>query len=118
MGCDYYKQSELVIEYIDTNGISSIIRTNRILQRGYICIERIDNYDSDDDITTQHNKYKEEIQRIIHSNTYIKILYESEKWITSSYETRYSQELTELCPRMTKLVKVYRKNTAWESDYV
>jgi hypothetical protein len=51
---------------------------------------------------------------MINEYTYKKMLYENEKWVKSSYEKKYVKELKIICPRMVKLVKVYKDNTAWK----
>ena len=51
MGCDYYTQSELVIEYIDMNGARSITKTNRTIEKRYVF--NVPDEDSDDDEETQ-----------------------------------------------------------------
>jgi hypothetical protein len=112
MGCDYYTQSELIIEYIDDKGAISKTRTNRNVERGYIFYVPED--DSDDDQETQYKKFKAEIQRKITENTHKKILYENESWVKSSYEKRYAKDLKMICPRMVKLLKIYKDYTAWE----
>jgi len=55
MDCDYYTQSELIIEFIDSKGAISKTRTNRVLDRGYVF--RVPDEDSDDDLETQNQKY-------------------------------------------------------------
>ena len=112
MGCDYYIHSDLVIEYFDNKGTISTTRTNRILEKGYIF--NVPDEDSDEDQETQYKKYIEEIERLVSKNTYKKILYENEKWIKSSYEKKYSKELTLLCPGMIKIVKIYKDYSAWK----
>lgn len=51
MGCDYYIQTELVIEFIDKDGKICTIYTNRELQKGYIF--SYPDEDSDDDMETR-----------------------------------------------------------------
>ena len=111
MVCDYYIQSELVIEFIEINGAISKTRTNRTVKRGYIM--NIPDNDSDDDFETQEIKYNKELEKIMSQNTYQKILYENDKWIKLSYEKRYLKDIHILCPTMSKLIKIYKENTAW-----
>ena len=113
MVCDYYIQSELVIEFIETNGALSKTRTNRIVKRGYIM--NIPDNDSDDDFETQEIKYNKELEKIMSQNTYNKILYENDRWIKLSYEKRYLKDIHILCPTMVKLIKIYKENTTWPS---
>ena len=114
MGCDYYIQSELVIEYVDDKGARSVTKTGRTLEKGYIF--NVPDEDSDDDEETQYQKFKEEIERRIAKNTYKKILYENDGWIKASYEKRYKKECQIICPRMVKLLKVYKDYNAWERN--
>jgi len=51
---------------------------------------------------------------MINENTYKKMLYEKDEWIKSSYEKKYIKDLNMSCPRMVKLIKVYKDHTAWE----
>lgn len=99
MVCDYHFQSELVIEYIDTNGAMSTTKTNRVLGRGYLSEE--------DDVT---------LKQCIERNTYKRLLYENGRWVKESYEKKYAKELQITCPRLVKLVKMYKDHTAWERD--
>ncbi len=112
MGCDYYTQSELVIEYIDMNGARSITKTNRTIEKRYVF--NVPDEDSDDDEETQYKKFQDELKRKIIENTHKKMLYENDAWIKSSYEKNYKKELPILCPRMVKIVKIYKDYTAWE----
>lgn len=114
MGCDYYVQSDLVIEYYDNKGALSSITTNRKIEKRYITY--IQDEDSDDDPETQNKKWREELNRCIEKNSYEKILYKDDKWIQDSYEKKYSKEIKILYPRIHKLVKIYKDYTAWERE--
>lgn len=114
MGCDYYVQSDLVVVYYDNKGTLSTTRTNRILEKGYIM--ELPDKDSDDDEDTQYKKWKDELRRRIEKYTYKKILYEDEKWIKASYEKRYLNDLQILCPRIVKVIKIYKDYYAWERN--
>ena len=87
MGCDYYIQTELVIEYLDSKGRLSFTYTNRKLEKGYI--HEPSDYDSDDDWETVSKKYYAEIERRISQNTYNKVLFENDEWIKESYKKNY-----------------------------
>lgn len=114
MGCDYYTQSELIILYIDENGAVSKITTNKIVNKCYIYY--IPGADSDDDFETLQMDYNTEVQRIVNENTYIKILYEDDKWVKSSYEEIYSTDLKIICQKMVKLLKVYKNYVSWQAN--
>ncbi len=113
MDCHYYIQSELVIEYIDVNGAKSITKTERTLEKRYVLI--VTDEDSDNDEETLLQKLKEKIERRISKNTYKKMLYENNVWVKLSYEKRYKKELQIICPRIVKLVKMYKDYRAWAS---
>lgn len=112
MGCDYYIQKELVIEYQATNGKICTIYTNRTIQKGYIF--SYPNEDSDDDQDTAYTKYRAELEKKITENTYNKILFENGRWCEQSYKKKYENCLTETCNNILKLLKVYKKMAAWE----
>lgn len=114
MSCDYYIQSELVIEFIDEKECMCKTKTNRGLTKVYVF--NIPNKDSDDDEETQLQKYKKYIEKIIYKNTYKKVLYNNETWVKELYKNRYLQELKMICPRMVKLIKMYKDYIAWERN--
>jgi hypothetical protein len=114
MGCDYYIQTELVIEYKDNTGRINTIYTNRKLEKGYIYF--YENQDSDDDDETDHEKYKAELERLIKNNTYNKILFENGKWVKESYKGKYETYLRKTFKDIHEFLKVYKKNKAWERE--
>jgi len=114
MGCDYYVQTELVIEYVDMMGRISSIRTNRRLDKRYI-FDYID-YDSDDDQETSYKKYIAEIERKIEENTYNKIIFENDNWIKESYRKKYEEQINREFKEIHTLKKIYKKTTAWKRN--
>lgn len=114
MGCDYYIQSELVIEYVEEKGCICKTRTNRVLEKGYVF--NIPDEDSDDDEETQLQKINKYIEKMIDKHTYKKILYDNGEWVKSSYEKKYVKDLKMICPRMVKLVKIYKDYIAWKRN--
>jgi hypothetical protein len=113
MVCDYYIQTELVIEYIDIIGRISFIRTNRDTTKGYI-IHQNDENSGDDEET--YTKYKAEIERKIKQNTYSKILFENDVWIKESYRKNYEEPLKKEFNEIHKFKKIYKKVSAWERN--
>jgi hypothetical protein len=114
MGCDYYIQTELIINYYDDKCELITVIANRQIEKGYIfsfCGE-----DSDDDYETANKKYAEELNRIIDKNTYEKILFENNIWVKKSYENKYLPELKTKCPNLVTLIKIYKDYTAWEKS--
>lgn len=112
MGCDYYIQTELVIEYEDKNGRLCSIYTNRELQKGYIF--NYQDQDSDDDLETSDKKYQAEIERRIAENTYNKILFVNGEWVKESYKKKYEEHLMKTYKEIMKIHKVYKKASAWK----
>jgi len=112
MGCDYYIQNELVIEYESKAGKRNTIFTDRTTEKGYIF--KASDYDSDDDEDTAYNKYKAEIQRRIEDNTYNKMLFENEVWIKESYKKKYEDYILKTFNQIHKIKKVYKRTSAWQ----
>jgi len=114
MGCDYYIQTELVIEYVDMIGRISLIRTNCSLEKRYVY--QSSDYDSDDDQETCYKKYNAEIERKIKQNTYDKIIFDNNDWIKESYRKKYEEQLKRDFKEIHKFKKVYKKVTAWKRN--
>ncbi len=114
MGCDYYVQSELIIEYIDKMGRNSVIHTNLSLDKGYIF--NYTDFDSDDDDETKYKKYLVEIERKIEDNTYNKILFENNAWVKESYRKKYEEQLKREFKEIVEIKKIYKKVTAWKRN--
>lgn len=114
MGCDYYIQTELVIEHLDSRGRLSFTYTNRSIEKGYI--HQPSDYDSDDDWETAGKKYDAEIERRIAQNTYNKIIFENDEWIKESYRKKYEDQLKREFKEINKYKKIYKKVTAWKRN--
>ena len=112
MSCDYFIKNELVIEYESKDGKRNTIFTDRTIEKGYIF-----NKDSDDDIATQTTQYKQfhaELERRIKDNTYNKMLFENGEWVKKTYKTKYEDYLIKTYKDITKIIKVYRRKSAYE----
>ena len=116
MCCDYYIQTDLVIVYIDAHNRFSKTMTNINLKKKYLNLTNINDFDSDDDEETQQTKYNEELQQIIDRNNYKKNIYENDQWVKKSYKKKYLRELPSLCPKIVKIVSIYKKYSAWERN--
>ena len=112
MGCDYYIQTELVIEFRDKDGKICTIYTNRELQKGYIF--SYPDQDSDDDMETQDKKYHAELERRIQQHTNNKMLFENDNWIKESYKKKYEDYILKTFNQIHKLKKVYKRTSAWQ----
>ena len=111
MVCDFYIQTELVIEYADRYGVMHKTRTNTIIEKQYILT--VPEHDSDDDFETQLDKYNKEVKKCIERNRYNKMLYENDFWVKESYKKRYNKQISFLCPNLHKLLKIYKSHSAW-----
>lgn len=110
MVCDYYVESELVVEYQDKTRRLCTVYTNRKVEKYYVSIPL--DYDSDDDDETEYKKYEAEVERKIKDNTYNKMLFENGEWIKESYRKKYENNLLKLFPDINKILKLYKKHTA------
>ena len=107
MGCDYYIQVKLVIEYIEKDGKLCKVAINEELQKGYIFSYSDD--DSEDDIEIQDEKYYNELEKRIKTNTNEKMLFENECWIKESYRTIYENDILTNVNNIHKLKRVYKE---------
>lgn len=114
MGCDYYVQTELVIEYLDKMGRKSTIYTDRSIEKGYIF--QPSDYDSDDDWETAGKKYDAEIDRKIKKNTYNKLIFDNNTWIKDSYRKKYEDKFKRELKEIDNILKIYKKTTAWKRN--
>jgi hypothetical protein len=111
MGCDYFSQSKLIIEYRDEQDVchTKTIYTSD-LEKHYMGSY---DYDSDDDYATKSTKYDLALEQAIREHNYEKILYMDEEWLKTSYKTNYEN----MCSHMVKMgtmIKLYKKYSAWE----
>ncbi len=114
MCCDYYIQTEIVIEYLDKLGRPSFIYTNLDKTKGYIFSYQY--YDSDDDSESLDQKYNRTINRIIKENTYKKIIYDNNIWMEDAYKKCYGEKIQREFNYITNIKKIYKKVTAWERN--
>jgi cystathionine beta-lyase family protein involved in aluminum resistance len=113
MGCDYYVQSELVIEYIGNNGVINTLYTNRVLKKCYL---NSSYSDSDDDYQISYEKRDADLDKLIKENTFNKILFEKDKWIKSGYQEKYENYLLKNHHEIKKIIKIYKKINAWRRN--
>lgn len=114
MGCDYYIQTELIIEYLDKMGRKSFIYTNRNTTKGYIYIDTY--HDSDDETETLDIKYESEIRKRITENTYKKMIFDNNNWIEDIYKQKYEELLKREFNKLNDITKIYEKVNAWERN--
>lgn len=99
MAVNYYKQTELVIKYIDNNGAICKTITNRKINKNWFHKKQCD---TQDDIS---------IDKLIKKYTRQTPLYENDRWTRLSYEQKYMSKISLLCPTIKKLLKVYKNHT-------
>jgi hypothetical protein len=107
MEYDYIIQSDLIIEYIDINGTISKTHTNRQVKKYYINVNQFEDSDYEEE-------YKKQLNTCILENTRKKMLFENDNWIKESYRKRYEKKLLGICPRLNKLIRVYKNYIALE----
>jgi len=112
MGCDYYVQSDLVIEFIDKDQKYRTVCEEGEPQNNYIL--SLPDYDSDDDMDTKDSKYYAELDKLIQKNTYDKLLFDNGVWVQESYCKNYSRYILTKYSQIHKLVKVYKCTYAWK----
>ena len=105
MGCDYYTIKDLIIEYMDEKN-ETILEHIAEIERENRYIYHWDDYDSDDDHETEHEKYKNEIYKIMQNTESNKILFENKCWIKLSYQKKYNFYLQHIDIQEDKLIKI------------
>ncbi len=106
MSCDYFKQSQIVIEYYGTNGELMKVYTQRVVTNKYI------RYPEDIDAIN----LKEEMCKIIRKYNYNKILFQKNSWEKRSYKKKYEVHLLNLHLQPQSIIKIYKSYTAWENE--
>ncbi len=90
MGCDYYIERILDIEYTVDNDIKhDSISLSR--ERGYIWEVERDDYDSDDPNSQQY--YERDYLKVDYKP---KILFQKNKWISDYVKSKYERMISEL----------------------
>lgn len=110
MVCDFYIQTELVVEYTDMYCVMHKTKTNTLLKQYMLTVPE---NNSDCDLETRLDKYNKELKNCVERNTYNTILYENDFWVKESYKKRYNKQISLLCPDLHKLLKIYKKHTSW-----
>ena len=113
MGYDYCIQNELVIEYNDNSGKICTIYTNRVINNRCLSLTNKNDFT---DFDTNRVIYMIEIEKKINDNTYNKILFENAEWTNESYKIKYERYLLKRYPEIKKIIKVYKKYSAWKSS--
>jgi nicotinamide riboside kinase len=90
----------------------SVIYTDIKIESRYVYY--IDDEDSDDDMETKRLKFSNQLKKNIENNTYNKILYENDNWVKESYKKNYEKRFLRDFREIKKILKIYKKVTAYE----
>ena len=105
MGCDYYTEKQLIIDYISQKGQICKIITNTTRGKGYINTK----YDSDED----EDEFLKKLEKKINKKTYIKMIYENKCWVKDKYQKKYQEKLKKKFPEIKDFIKIYKDSIAW-----
>jgi len=114
MGCDYYIQSKLVIEYLDEADLLCVIYTDLRVKGAYVL--KCADYNYNDDMATFTQKFRAELNKEIEKNNYETILFENDLWLKDIYKQTYESRIKREFKQILKLKKIYKKFTAWENN--
>ena len=107
MPCDYYVEKSTVIEYKEEIGNISVLVYNVRRTKGYLSSYSIDVKDR------KNNNYKNLLDKAIKKHTYIKILYDQDKWTKDKYKESYRIKLEKKKLDPNRVVKIYKDCIAW-----
>ena len=111
MGCDYYTQISIHIEYIDdtTGELQKKVICNPV-SNGYIYLPDYEILNNTYEMI--FNNFEIELNRKILRNTYIKKLYEHEHWVSDEYKNQYGYILTN--NDGLRIIQIYENSNAWK----
>ena len=107
MGCDYFIETSIVIEYYTNSGEVCKIITNTKRKKGFI----------------DKNKYKtqkfiKKLEKKISKNCYIKHIYKDDKWIQDNYQEKYETKLKKWYPMIYKFISIYKDSISWPVNQI
>jgi hypothetical protein len=100
MGCDYYVESSLIIDYISDKGNSCRIITNTTRKRGYVTEK-------------EETSFLKSLKRMLKKNTGIKMLYDNKEWLKEKYQKRYEKKLKKRFPEILEYKQIFKDYVAW-----
>lgn len=122
MGCDYYISKIIYVQYrkspsdeVITHELSKEIQSCYTPDDWYKdCNDYDINYDSDEDIDTKFEKYKNYLRMICEKETKPnKIFYENGNWTRETYRLNFQRDIKSNLGNV-ELVKVYKETRAYE----
>ena len=106
MGCDYYIQSKLVIEYLDEADLLCVIYTDLRVKGAYVL--KCADYNYNDDMATFTQKFRAELNKEIEKNNYETILFENDLWLKDIYKQTYESRIKREFKQILKLKKIIK----------
>ena len=116
MTCDYYIQTDLVCEYMDTSGKHHTLYTNIKMLKGYIQDDVVSEDKDVLDQTIAKKRYGILLTEKLNKNTYNKIFYSNYNWQKNRYKQKYEKYLTKVVPRNSSIVKIFKKVKSFECE--
>ena len=110
--CDYYIQTELVCEYMDSYGKYHTLYTNRKMLNGYIQ----DDDNELDHLTEKKRRYVLLLSEKLNKHRYNKIFYANNNWQKDRYKQKYDKYLKHIVPRNSSIVKIFKKVKSFECE--
>ncbi len=116
MTCDYYIQTELVCEYMDSSGKHHTLYTNRKMLNGYIQDDVASEDEEDLDQTIAKKRYVVLLTEKLNKNTYNKMFYDNDNWQKPRYKQKYEKYLAKFVPINSYIVKIFKKVKSYECE--
>jgi len=102
MGCDYYTEKSIIINYISSKGETCRIITNTKRERGFI-----NKYEPNTD------KFNKKMNKYTTKNTYKKMIYENNTWLQDTYQEKYETKFRKWFPHIKDFIQIYKASVAW-----
>ena len=116
MTCDYYIQTDLVCEYMDSSGKHHTLYTNRKMLKGYIQDDVASEDEDEFDQPTAKKRYVVLLTDKLNKNTYNKMFYDNNNWQKHRYKAKYEKYLANIVPRNSSIVKIFKKVKSYECE--
>jgi hypothetical protein len=102
MGCDFYIEKSLIIDYISVKGQVCKIAMTTKREKGYI-----DKYEPGS------YKYEKRLEKKMEKNSYVKMIYEKKIWVKEGYQQKYESKIRKWFPEIKNFIKIYKDSIAW-----
>ena len=102
MGCDFYIEKSLIIEYISLNGQLCKVAMTTKREKGYV-----NKYEPGS------NKYERRLAKKMAKKSYVRMIYEKKTWIKEGYQKKYEAKIRKWFPEIKDFIKIYKDSIAW-----